>query len=143
MIEHTGFHSMALHTFEQYLTWRRERLEHRYWKLTNVIRLSGILVLAPLAFLIGGALLAMRGDPRIAGLVTDLTALAAPIVAMAVAFVLVLVSALAIHASARFRREEVVEELEVIYALPPSRPKPKVQWDVHRNEYVEADRVHS
>lgn len=129
---------MQPNTFEHYLSWRREHLEHRYWKLTSAIRLTGILVFVPFVAVVTLLLLVYRGDPRIASYIGG--PLSVHLVLIGGAIVFTLVSALAIHASARFRREEVLEELEVIYALPTPSRRPSVEWDTARNEYQPTER---
>lgn len=96
---------------DEYLIWRVDWLERRYWKYTKVVRLSAVAAFLPLLALLAGVVIYGRDEPF-----TRLRIVAYAAVALVVTI------ALMIHAHARNRRTDIEEELAVLYSFPPTQP---------------------
>lgn len=96
---------------DEYMIWRVDWLERRYWKYTKVVRLSGAAAFLPLIALLAGVLVYGREEPF-----TRLRIIAYAVVALFVTVTLM------IHAHARNRRRDIEEELAVLYSFPPTQP---------------------
>lgn len=97
---------------DEYLTWRVNWLERRYWSLTKTVRLSMIATFLPLIALLAAVLLGYgREEPF-----TQMRILVYAGIGLFVAV------GLTVHGQARNHRRDVEEELALLYTLPPTRP---------------------